>query len=280
MKPLPQRSGWIAGILSFIFCGLGQVYAGRWRRALAFYLIDFPVTYGCMLAAMHVWVDGINLWAAFGAYFVYRAWVIVDAVRVARRAPGFRSRWIVRWPAYVALFACAWLVVNREIAKLARDHVAEQFRVPTGAMERTILAGDSILVDKLFHTEPARHDVVVHSHLDQEDREVATIKRIIGMPGERIEIRKNTVFVDGRELPEPYMFLEGSSWQEDFAAITVPAGAYFVLGDRRNSSRDSRMPGFGFVPRDRIVGRAMIVTFSWSRREDDVRWNRVGKIIR
>ena len=100
------RRGWIAGALSFLLCGLGQLYAGRWRQALAFFLADLLVFLACLLAFLHVRIEPLNLYLPLSAYLAYRVWVIVNAVRTARRAKGFRWRWFARWFAYVTLFGC------------------------------------------------------------------------------------------------------------------------------------------------------------------------------
>jgi signal peptidase I len=158
-------------------------------------------------------------------------------------------------------------------------------------MERTILIGDRLLVDKaafglrvpfassvLGRREPRRGDLVVF--LFPEDRRRVFIKRAIGLPGETIEIRGRTVFVDGTALTEPYAsFLDPEDEERPArGAQLVPVGHLFVLGDNRDNSRDSRF--WGYVPIADVLGIAKVVYFSWDARNSRVRWGRIGQPLR
>ena len=106
--------------------------------------------------------------------------------------------------------------------------------------------------ERLYAFEsPRTGDVVVFRSLYEDDRDL--VKRVIGVPGETVEIGRGVVFVDGVELDEPYV-IGRDRW--DMPPLTVPAGAYFVLGDNRQASNDSR--SFGVVPIENIVGRAWL----------------------
>jgi signal peptidase I len=168
----------------------------------------------------------------------------------------------------------------------------QAFKIPSRGMERTLLIGDHLLVDKaafgvrlpfgstvLGHREPQRGELVVF--LFPEDREYVFVKRSIGLPGETIEIRAKTVFVDGKALTEPYatfLDLPEDRPRADWGPEQVPAGHLFVLGDNRDDSRDSRF--WGFVPVSDVLGVAKVVYFSWDRRNDTVRWARIGEALR
>jgi signal peptidase I len=240
---------------------------------------DVVVQVGGLLAFVHLRTEPLNLCLPLGAYLLYRAAAIVDAVRVARRAAQFRWRWFIRWPIYAALVVSCLYVGDLQIALLLRAHVVEAFWVRTTSMSDTILPGDRFLVDKLFYSEPARLDVVAYEWTDTDGNERVFIHRIVALPGERFEIRENKVFIDSRELEEPYVRLDGEP-QRDFGPTVVPPDSYFVLGDRRNVSKDSRFPEIGCVPRDRIVGPAMTITDSTDLESGDMRWDRIGQVIR
>lgn len=278
-RQVPGRRGWVAGLLSFFLCGLGQLYAGSWRRALAFYVGDLVVQVGALLAFVHVRTEPFKLYPPIGVYLFYRVVVIVDAVRVARRAEEFRFRRFIRWPVYLVLIVGDPYVVSYQAALALRDYVAEAFRMTATSMSDTLLPGDRFLVDKFFYSEPARLDVVVYRWTDPEGKEETYVDRIIGMPGERVAILDNKVLIDGRELHEPYVRLDGDP-QWDFKPMVVPPGSYFVLGDRRNRSRDSRDPDIGFIAREQIVGPAMTIFYSSDSVSDKMRWGRIGRVIR
>jgi signal peptidase I len=108
------------------------------------------------------------------------------------------------------------------------------------------------------------------------------VKRVIGLPGELIEIREKKVFVNGKELAEPYAYFAGvepdqPSPQDVYGPFQIPEHGYVLLGDNRNRSYDSRF--FGPVDRDKIFGQVHLVYFSWDRENSSVRWDRIGKIV-
>lgn len=117
--------------------------------------------------------------------------------------------------------------------------------------------GERLLVDKLSYRfrEPRHGEVIVFKY--PADRQKRFIKRIVGVPGDEILIRDFTVYVNGKPLEEASYILGPTL--RPFGPVVVPEGTYFVLGDNRNRSEDSRNPQVGFVPRDHIVGRALLV---------------------
>ena len=196
------------------------------------------------------------------------------------------------------------VVVAIILALFIRTFVVQAFKIPTGSMETNLLIGDHLLVNKEVYSpsfgslenrilpkKPIRRgDVVVLKFPEDPTRDF--IKRVIGLPGEMVEIRDKTVYVDGRPLDEPYAhFSDAPLRREDpeyglrpegprpgYGPVTVPAGQLFVLGDNRDNSRDSRY--WGFLPIDQVKGRALIVYWSYEasreeyHRTDVVDWVR------
>jgi signal peptidase I len=175
--------------------------------------------------------------------------------------------------------------------------VVQAFQVPTGSMENTLLVGDFLLTDKIHYGKDGgiwnkvlpyrpiqRGDIVVfHSPVDSS---LYLVKRVIGLPGDRIRLRRGSVYVNGQALSESYVIhtnpyfdpyrdefptqaysLQADrKWRRSMAEhvqngeLVVPAGAYFALGDNRDNSLDSRY--WGFVPRDNVVGRPLVIYMS------------------
>jgi signal peptidase I len=152
-----------------------------------------------------------------------------------------------------------------------RGFVVQQSEIPSGSMEDTVLPGDYILVNRFLYAptelglersvlpirEIERGDLVVFKHPQEPERDF--IKRIIGLPGDVVEMRQGYVWINGREIDEPYinpLYRQRGS----LPPLRVPDGQYFVLGDHRNNSADSR--SWGMVPRGLIKGRAFMVLFS------------------
>lgn len=139
-----------------------------------------------------------------------------------------------------------------------RTFVAEARYIPSGSMQPTLQINDRLIVDKITYNfqKPQRGDIVVFNPTDKlEDKNYhdAFIKRIIGLPGDTIRIEDGQVYVNGKPLDEEYV---ASDPLYHYPKTTVPENSYFVLGDNRNNSYDSHY--WGFVPRDKIIGRAVI----------------------
>ena len=169
-----------------------------------------------------------------------------------------------RSPARTILEYVVLAVVAIAVALLIQAFLVKPYRIPSPSMEDTLLVGDRVLGDRISwrFSEPARGDIVVfHSPIPGP----VLIKRIVGMPGDTLSLRDGAVYVNGRRLAEPYVrrvdghpapsepFETGLPWalQQPYK---VPAGSYFLMGDNRTDSKDSR--DFGPVTRDRLVGRA------------------------
>lgn len=187
------------------------------------------------------------------------------------------------------------------IALLIRTFVVEPFKIPSSSMENTLLIGDHLFVNRFIYglripyiksrplalKEPMRGDIVVFVPPHQRGKDF--IKRIIGMPGDTVEIRARRVYINGRAVTEPYVVHKDAGAaarfyvpRDNMAQITIPAGEYFLLGDNRDRSEDSRY--WGFVPLSDIKGKAMIIYFSWDPEPDisslsllrKIRWKRLG----
>ncbi|MDT9296570.1 MAG: signal peptidase I [Arthrospira platensis PCC 7345] len=138
-----------------------------------------------------------------------------------------------------------------------RTFVAEARYIPSGSMLPTLEINDRLIIDKLSYrfTEPQRGDVVVFNPTEELSLQYndAFIKRIIGLPGETLEVRDGQVFVNGEPIEEDYIAEEP---QYKWGPETIPEGQFLVLGDNRNNSFDSHY--WGFVPRENIIGRAVV----------------------
>lgn len=179
------------------------------------------------------------------------------------------------------------IVVAVILALFIRTFVVQAFKIPTGSMEPNLLVGDHLLVNKfifspaasgieraLLPTRPiVRGDVVVFKFPEDPERDF--IKRIIGLPGETIEVKGTEVLVNGTAIAQPFAhFLlphdpnapasEGDP-RERFGPVTVPADHYFAMGDNRDNSQDSRY--WGFLPAHYVKGRALMIY--WSFDEDE-----------
>ena len=158
-----------------------------------------------------------------------------------------------------------WLVVVAVAitsALLVRAYVVQQFAVDGESMMSTLHNGDRVLVNRLSYRlhDPRRGDVVVLKRFDGASAERDLIKRVIGLPGETVEVRQCVVYIDDVPLEEPYLdpdIQAADGCGNDQAPLQVPDGQVFVLGDHRGRSSDSRV--FGTVPYDLLIGRAFVI---------------------
>lgn len=139
-----------------------------------------------------------------------------------------------------------------------RSFVAEARYIPSGSMEPTLQINDRLIIDKISYNfrQPQRGDIVVFSPteaLKQQNFKDAFIKRVIGLPGETVEVKGGRVYVNDQALREQYIEEEP---EYSYGPVTVPEDNYLVLGDNRNNSYDSHY--WGFVPRENIIGRAIV----------------------
>jgi signal peptidase I len=180
------------------------------------------------------------------------------------------------------------IVIAVILALFIRTFVVQAFKIPTGSMEENLLIGDHLLVNKFVFgpsgaeravlpiKDAVRGDVVVFKYPEEPERDF--IKRVIGLPGETVEVKEKKVYINGTALDEPYAhYLQPPSStshldevtsldvRERYGPVTVPAESYFVMGDNRDNSQDSRY--WGFLPRSYIKGKALVIYWSYDGEE-------------
>ncbi len=179
-------------------------------------------------------------------------------------------------------------------AFILRASVVEAYKIPSGSMKPTLTIGDQILVSKLAYglrlplmtdmlyqyRNPERGDVVVFTRPDEpetleDESAINIIKRVIGLPGDHIEVKRTELYINGQLYPEDYVrWEENGLVQADQHEWIVPPGHVFLMGDNRDHSKDSRFWGYPFLPMTRIKGKAFLIYWSWDS------LNRIGEIIR
>jgi signal peptidase I len=241
--------------------------------------------------------------------------VIAGKQRNAAEANGpiSTSRWAWEWIKSFLIAFGLFLVI--------RTFLVEAFRIPTGSMENTLLVGDFLLVNKAVFgasipggrarlpafSEPARGNIVVFIPPHEAGKNY--VKRLVGMPGDTLEMHNKTLYLNGEPLDESFarhsdphdVHVPGMTWQcghaadvaardhcrptrDNWGRIVVPAGHYFMLGDNRDDSEDSRY--WGFVERGAIKGRPVFIYYSFDPTSlrpapwfSSIRWNRIGSTV-
>jgi signal peptidase I len=191
------------------------------------------------------------------------------------------------------LSSLGWALV---LALVIRTFIIQTFEIPSSSMEDTLEIGDYLVANKFLYgirlpwsgervfpfRAPRRGDVVIFKY--PEDRSQDFIKRLIGLPGDEIQIKSKRVLVNGQPFTDthevykdPKILPVGASPRDNFGPVRVPEGCYFMMGDNRDNSYDSRF--WGFVKREDIVGLAMVKYWSFVPGSWKVRWENLGAII-
>jgi signal peptidase I len=199
------------------------------------------------------------------------------------------------------------IVIAVILALFMRTFVVQAFKIPTGSMEPNLLIGDHLLVNKFVFaptlssaertllptTAIRRGDIVVFKYPEDPERDF--IKRVVGLPGETIELRDHQIHVNGRAIEEPHAHylprpqgmgggeVTSDDVRERYGPVQVPAGSVFVMGDNRDNSQDSRY--WGFLPKENIKGKALLIYWSFDGSEGGLnlftqtRWARLLRQI-
>ncbi|MEG0873878.1 MAG: signal peptidase I [Clostridiales bacterium] len=155
------------------------------------------------------------------------------------------------------------LLIAVVIAVILKFFIIDSCKILSGSMMPTLEKDDRVLVFKLAYkiSEPKRGDVIVFDPPAEIDEGVGFIKRVIGLPGDTVEIKNQAVYVNGKALSEDYL-MEKS--KDNFGPVTVPKGEYFVLGDNRNNSLDSHLWSYPFITLDDIESKAFFQYYPFS----------------
>lgn len=182
------------------------------------------------------------------------------------------------------------------LAMLIRTYIIQAFKIPSGSMIPTLLVGDHILVNKFLYgtkipfsgkrvfmfKKPERGDIIVFKYPENPDKDF--IKRVVAAEGDVIESKNKMIHVNGNKVNEPYAQHTDSSMRpmgieprDNFGPVIVPKNKYFVMGDNRDQSYDSRY--WGYVDIKDVKGKALILYWSWDSEKNWVRFGRIGSLI-
>ena len=183
------------------------------------------------------------------------------------------------------------------LALFIRTFVVQAFKIPSGSMKPTLQIGDHILVNKFIYgvkipyidkmiipyKNPDHGDIIVFKYPEDPDKDF--IKRVVGVPGDMIKIINKKVYVNDVPIAhdlgvhsDSRILSDQINQRDNFGPVTVPADSYFVMGDNRDNSYDSRF--WGFVGQQAIKGKAFIIYWSWDSDNFGVRWRRTGSLLK
>ena len=283
----------VAGCLAFFAIGVGQFYTGRLRLGL--WLAGLQLALWVLMLLFVVRVSLIGLAVTF--VLLWGVWLValIEAVRYAWKHPVVEPQRHAT-AGYFLGYVVVFVVAVSLIVTVIHPFRFEAFRCPTGAMENTLLVNDYFVETGYQGAAPAPGDVVVFRY--PADESLTYVKRIAAGPRQTLEIRDRAVYVDGvqaiespgvkftspemlpADAPERGIFApeEGGNWNRDhYGPVTVPEDCYFILGDNRDNSADSRY--WGFLPKPLVIGKAKYIYWSWDKQTSRPRWSRIGQSV-
>lgn len=294
---------WLAGLASLFFPGLGQIYCARPKRGLVLALVTVLMSPIFNFFA----VQGFSALATVLLLAIcWMIFVVIDSVRLARKLGSAPLQRYHRWYAYLGFIA---LSVGLNSALGALYH-SKSYRLPSSSMSPTILNGDFVMSRELDPKDwrPGRGDIV--TFLFPKDESYIYMKRVIGVPGDRIEVRGKKLILNGKPIPRRQLppkeaqsvlsslpasvaspslevveeELDGKRYftlidkkneiGNEFGPVTVGEGSYFVMGDNRDFSNDSRY--WGMVPQEKLLADVKYIYFSLDPDGTGIRWKRLG----
>lgn len=279
-----ERSGPVllvlAFMLSLIVPGVGHVLRGAFRRGIAWAvgLIALELaTLFCMPNSV------VTLAVVIATGVLGRVASAIDAVRARAVRPRWR-RLVVVTTGFLAATILFGLIVDAPLRAYYKTNYQEAFAISSRGMAPALLLGDYVIADKSVYRfrPPQRGDIVVFRYPPDERRDF--VKRVVGLPGDELQIREGEVFVNGIPLAEPYVqrpevkppaATGACGYRYGCEPILVPPNTYFLMGDNRGNSQDSRH--WGFVQREKIVGRVTTVYYSWDGEAHWLRADRIGR---
>ena len=193
------------------------------------------------------------------------------------------------------------IIIAILIAVVIRTFIVQAYKIPSRSMVPTLLVGDHLLVNKFIYgvkipvirriivpiTDPKRGDIIVFIY--PNDRTKDYIKRVIGVGGDKIEIKNKNIFINDQPYKDAFgIYSDDTTYpaimqpRDNFGPVTVPRGSLFVMGDNRDESADSRF--WGFVDLKDVEGKALLIYWSWNSEEQDnllkkIRWQRLGNLL-
>jgi len=276
------RKWWLAGLLSLFEPGLGQIYNGQARKGIFFILLQLLLIPFLLLSLNSRY---IFIYICIMVLFTLLYYIIVvgDAVIYARKCNSdYQLKKYNKITIYVGTVVLL-TVFSISLKLLIRNNYVQAYKIPAGSMEPTILIGDHILVDRRTSARnPNRGDLVIFEY--PEDPSKDFVKRVVAVGGDVVAIKDKELYVNNSLTKESYsvhkeldVIPASQNPRDNFGPVTVPVGSYFMMGDNRDRSYDSRF--WGFVEKSKIKGTVRNIYWSWDRSKNAVRWSRIGSRI-
>jgi len=279
-------------LLSLLNPGLGQIYNGQALKGIILLIFGHILLPFLFLQGLIFYSAPLPLIALLLVIVIslgYYIGVLIDAIRHANKLGAEYelkryNKLIVYVGAFLAVILFSLLVpsLNFDAQKIKSNYI-QAYKTPSASMEPTLLIGDYILVDRrLTARNPTRGDIIVFEYPENPKKDF--VKRVEAVGGDTVKIRNKELYVNNNLIRERYVVHQepdiipaSQNPRDNFGPVTVPKDAYFVMGDNRDRTYDSRF--FGFVEKSKIKGIVRQIYWSWDKVNHCVRWNRIGNKV-
>lgn len=279
---IKKRRIWLAALLNILLPGLGYIYCGLVKRSLMIYvallIIFMPFAYLVWFAINRPFNILLFLFAVILIY----SFLVIDVILIANKSKAeYRLKFYNKWYYYLGYILICAFVLHPLFKLPVKIFIARAYKHPSGSMEPTLRPGDYIITNNFIYRfqEPKKGDIIVFKFPKDERKEF--VKRIVAFGGDIVEIRSKILYINNIAVDEPYKIINDpnvipseQSRRDNMEPIEVPRNSYFVLGDNRDYSLDSRF--FGIINRSSIKGKVSSIYFSWDNNSSKCRWKRIG----
>lgn len=267
-----RRRGWLAALLTLVTLGAGHAYAGRALRALVLNVSGYLIIGAAFALLLRGRAGALTVFGPLAIVLAFFVLAAIDAWRSTRKPTplGRRARWLY----VVALVVLSGIAADWYFARL-KTQIGDAFRIPSTSMEPTVLVGDYISSAPQRVSDLRRDQLLVWQAPNG-----SRLHRLIGLPGDTLQMRSSQLRRNGSLVAEPYEHaasgVSDTMPTRTWGPIIVPTDSMFVLGDNLDASYDSRY--FGFAPLDSVRGRPVRIYFSRAP-DGGIRWPRIGRPI-
>lgn len=275
--PTNKRKWWLAGLFSLLEPGLGQIYNGQILKGVLFLILPYFL-YPLGLYLILNSFSAPKIYLFFALLPIYYIIVLFDSIVQAYRSG---NAYMLKKYNRVYVYAMIPLLLGGIDLFFYDDYLkntlAQTYKIPTSSMEPTLMQGDHILADQRTSARnPVSGDLIIFKFPPEEAKDY--IKRVVAVSGDTVEIRNKVLYVNGTvRWFEKYTTHTDDSLRgpgDNYGPVVVPKDSFFVLGDNRDKSYDSRY--WGFVDKAKIKGKAVFIYWSWDPKKRVVRWDRIG----
>ena len=295
-----HRKWWIAGLLTLFLSGTGYLYAGHPKRFISYVFIVLSASVVIGLIGFRLDINPQIILAITFIVVIFQFLTVIDSSIKAFKQNAFQKKWFNKW--WVYLIFAVILGGAVQLAAYKPFTAIRSFDIPSASMSPTLKVGDYLFADPYAYKNkaPTRGDVVILKL--PSNPKVDFVERVIGLPGDTVQFKNGQIFLNGQPLkilkigkitetphkqpvtytiqretlPSGQSYLIYDKYRssgDDTKIFHIPADHYFVVGDNRDNSLDSRFPETGFIPRENIYAQVKIIYYSKS-------FSRIGTVVK